>query len=201
MANKDDPRGFVCIGSRGNYMPVAKRYYMAAGNSAATFVGSPVRLEGGADSFGVPTVDIAADTEKPVGVVVGVDQIRDVTDANFSLYRTHRPASVAMYVWVIDDPEALFVAQADDALAAADIGLNCGWTAESGNTVTGLSTVEVDSSDKATTSTLPLRIERLYQVPNNEFGANQDVVVSFNIHAYKTGYDTGETQEIGGLGV
>jgi hypothetical protein len=170
-------------------------------DSTAAFVGSVVKLAGSANADGdAPTVSVAADTDKPVGVIVGVDQVKDVADANFSLYRKHRPASVNMYVYVIDDPEALFEAQADEALTAADIGLNCGFVAESGNTTTGLSTIEVDSSDKAADSTLPLRLEGLAARPNNVFGANQNVIVSFNKHAYKTSYDVGGSVEQGGLG-
>jgi hypothetical protein len=169
-------------------------------DSTAAFIGSPVKLAGDSDAKGgAPTVSVAADSDKPVGVIVAIDQWTGVSSPSYERY--HRPASIDMYVWVVDDPEALFVAQADDAMTSADMGLNCGWVAESGSTTTGLSTVEIDTSDKATTSTLPLRLEKLYQIPGNVFGANQKVVVSFNKHAYKTGYDTGATAEIGGLGV
>lgn len=205
MANIDSAKGFKYLHSLGNYMAPLKRYYLPAGDGTATFVGDLVKLGGSADGQGIPTIAQAAQGDKPVGVIVGFDEVRDVTDANFSLYRTHRPASVAMYAWVVDDPNAIFEIQADDdtnTIAAADIGLNADIIVAAGDTVTGLSGMELDSSTKATTSTLILRIMGLVQRPSNEkFVANQKVQVMLNQHAYKTGYDTGATAEIGGLGV
>lgn len=206
VTNVNAAFGFECIGSRGNYMPTPKRYYIPSTDGTAVFVGSPVKLAGSADADGTaPTVTLASTSDKPCGVVVGIDQFTGVSDANFNPYRLHRPASVGMYVLVIDDPEALFRIQCDDVgstIAAVDMGLNCDFIAETGSTVTGKSTVQVDSSNKATTSTLPLKLERIDSRRGNTVGvANQVIIVSFNKHAFKTGYDTGATAEIGGLGV
>lgn len=205
MANVDSAFGFKYVNSLGGYCVPARRYFIPSTDSTAVFVGDPVKLAGSADGQGIATVAQAAAGDKVVGVVVGVDQVRDVGDANFSLYRTYRPASIGMYVWVIDDPNAIFEIQADDdsaTLAATDIGLNADFIVGSGSTVNGVSGVELDTSTKATTSTLGLRIQGLVQRPDNEkFVANQKVLVMFNKHAYKTGYDTGATAEIGGLGV
>ena len=205
MANVDNAFGFRYINSLDGSCSPAKRYYIAAGDGTAVFKGDVVKLAGGADTFGIPTVIQAAAGDKAVGVVVGVDQVRDVSDANFSLYRTYRPASVGMYVWVIDDPYAIFEVQADDVgstLAATDIGLNADMIVAAGSTVNGTSGMELDTSTKATTSTLNFKIQGIVQRTGNEaFVANQNVLVMFNIHAYKTSYDTGATQELGGLGV
>lgn len=207
MANTDASFGFRYIKSMGNYVAQPNIYYIPSSDSTAVFINSPVKLAGSADSVnGIPTVALAADTDKPVGVVVGVEPIRDVANADINYYGAgHRPADKAMYVYVIDDPYAIFEIQADDAgstLAAADIGLNCGFTAESGDTTTGLSTIELDTSDKAVDSTLPLKILRLGKKADNEpFSANQVVQVMFNKHQFKSEYDTGETAEQGGLGV
>jgi len=54
-------------------------------------------------------------------------------------------------------------------LAAADIGLNISFTTTAGNTATGVSAMELDSSAKAVTATLPLRILGLVQRPDNSF--------------------------------
>ena len=204
MANLDNATGFKPLRLKsGAAAPKPERYFLT--DSTAVFVGDAVKLAGGADIFGVPTIAQAAQGDKPVGVVVGFDEVQGVTDANFSLSRTHRPASVDMYAFVVDDPDCIFEIQADDdtnTLAAVDIGLNADMIVAAGSTVTGLSGMELDSSTKATTSTLILRIHRIVQRPSNAaFVAQQKVEVMFNIHAYKTGYDTGATQEIGGLGV
>lgn len=205
MANTDNAKGFRYVNSRGTNTSPVKRYYLPSGDSTATFVGDAVKLAGSADGQGVPTIAQAAANDKVVGVVVGFDQIRGVSNADFNDRRTHRPASVAMYAFVIDDPEAIFAIQADDdsaTLAAADIGLNADFIVGSGSTVTGYSGMELDTDSKATTSTLGLRIEGLVQRPDNEkFVANQEVLVSFNKHAYKTSYDVGGSAEQGGLGV
>ena len=205
MANTDSAFGLKPLKRLGGGHVRQQRYYIPSTDSTAVFVGDAVKLAGGADGDGIATVAQAAAGDKCVGVVVGVDQVKDVADANFSLYRTHRPASVGMYVQVVDDPDVIFEMQADDVgstLAAADIGLNADFIVAAGSTVTGLSGMELDTSTKATTSTLGLRIHGLVQRPNNEkFSANQKVLVMFNTHAYKTGYDTGASAEIGGLGV
>ena len=69
---------------------------------------------------------------------------------------------VAGYIAVCTDPNALYLAQEDgDAIAAASLGLNAdAVSTHSGNTLTGISKMEVDTSSVATTATLALKIIR-----------------------------------------
>ena len=117
------------------------------------------------------------------GVVVGFAP--DPTDLNVPIYRR---ASTDRYVYVVDDPNVLFEIKCDDVgstLAAADIGLNASIVVGSGNTTTGASGVELDTSTKATTATLELKIMELARRVDNELGsANQKVIVKINNHQF-----------------
>jgi len=67
--------------------------------------------------------------------------------------RTYRPASTAMYVLVVDDPFVIFEIQEDsvgNSITAAMVGLSTDIVVGSGNTTTGKSGMELDSSDTAT---------------------------------------------------
>lgn len=186
MANADHPRGFRCLGTKSGRYPVMQLCYIPSTDSTAVFVGDAVKIAGSADGSGRPTVAQCAATNAIYGIVDSIDQVKDVGDANFSLYRTHRPASIGMYVNVIIDPDAIYAIQCDDVgstLAAADIGLNASIIVGSGDTVTGWSGMELDTSTKATTATLELKIIGIEKRPDNALGsANQDAIVVINNH-------------------
>lgn len=86
---------------------------------------------------------------------------------------------------VIDDPSQLFIIQADEDIVQADFGKNADVTTGStGNTTTGVSTMELDSSTIATSATLNLKLVGLYEVPGNALGNYAVVVVKINEHLY-----------------
>lgn len=86
---------------------------------------------------------------------------------------------------VIDDPNQLFIIQADEDVVQADIGKNADVVVGSGNTTTGVSAMELDSSTVANTAALNLKIVGFYDVPANEVGENNVVVVvKINEHLY-----------------
>ena len=87
---------------------------------------------------------------------------------------------------VIDDPNQLFVIQADEDIVAADIGKNADVTASTtGSTTTGLSNMTLDSSTIANTAALNLKIVGVFNVPGNAIGENYtQVVVKINEHLY-----------------
>lgn len=181
MANVDSAFGLMPVryASGAPYNGACNRYFVPASDGTALFRGDPVIIAGGADADGVPTVTraTAGSAGRITGVVVGI-----VNDANNEVQ--HRAASTACYVLVADDPNLLFEIQEDStggALAAADIGLNADLASGSGSTVTGLSGFELDTSTKATTATLQLRIEGIVQRPDNEVGANAKVLVRINL--------------------
>jgi hypothetical protein len=86
---------------------------------------------------------------------------------------------------VIDDPNQLFLIQADEDVVQADIGLNANIAYTAGSNVTGVSGTELDSSTIANSAGLVLKIVGNYNAPNNTLGQNYvDVVVKINAHMY-----------------
>ena len=85
---------------------------------------------------------------------------------------------------VIDDPNQLFIIQADASVVQANIGKNADIIGTGGSTTTGVSTMELNSATIADTAALNLKIVGFYNVPNNEPGAFAVVVVKINEHLY-----------------
>lgn len=186
MANSNTPMGLRPVRHRNGapYNGAATRYFVPASDGTALFLGDPVVVAGSADADGVMTVTraTAAGGAFMLGPVVSVEPItRDSTP--------YRAASEARYVWVADDPDLVFEVQEDavgGALAVADVGLNADWIVGTGSTVTGLSGCQLDTSTKATTATLQLRILGFSQRIDNEVGnANAKVLVSINLHSLR----------------
>lgn len=181
MANVNAPAGMLPVryASGAPYSGAANVYYVPASDATALFRGDPVIIAGSADANGVPSVTraTAGTAGRITGVVVGIVPSPSITTQ-------HRPASTECYVLVADDPTLLFEIQEDavgGALAAADVGLNADLVAGAGSTVTGLSGFQLDSSTKAVTATLQLRIVGFAQRQDNEIGANAKVLVRINL--------------------
>ena len=92
--------------------------------------------------------------------------------------------------YVIDDPDVVYMAQADGAVTQEDLGQNTEFAAaqstSTGVLINGNSTSAV-SSTTAVTATLPFRIVDFVDSPNSTVGdAFTDVLVKFNagIHSY-----------------
>ena len=193
--NKDRPSGFKPI-KHLNGMPWNGKfniYYksISDGDTENIFIGSPVSLAGGADALGhCPTIQLSGTSGIIVGVVIGFGNTRylaaDVTD----LDRLYATSAQACYVAVVDDPGVIFEIQEDSddtAMAATSPGMNCTLIAESGNTTTGRSTVEIDRSELATTITDPIKIIRLVDRVDNALGDYAKWEVMINFHAFGQG--------------
>ena len=111
----DVVRGFKLRTDLMGYNPSIRKYFVPAGDGTALFPGDLCKISGEMDASGYPAVIQAAAADACVGVVMGVDKITGISDANLNLYVKHRPASTAMYVWVCDDPNAIYEAQEDSA--------------------------------------------------------------------------------------
>lgn len=193
MANTSRVQGFRPVEhlTGAPYNGQARMYYIPSSDGTAVAVGDLVKLAGSASTDGYPTVaQAAASDTKIIGAVVEVKF--DPTDLNVPIYRR---ASTARYVWVADSPDLIFEAQEDavgGALAVTDVGLNVDIVVGSLSTTTGASGMQIDTSTKATTSTLPLRIVGFVDRADNEIGsANAKVKVMINSHGFNSVGTTG----------
>jgi hypothetical protein len=162
-------------------------YAIPASDGTAVFVGDMVKLSGDSDALGVPTVIQAAAGDAVLGAVVGFVPLY----TNLALAGSYRLASTLRYAYVADAPDLIFEAQEDavgGAMATTDVGLNVELIVGSGSTSTGQSGMQVDTSTKATTATLALKIRGFVQRPDNEVGsANAKMLVSVNKHQLNSG--------------
>ena len=194
MANIDRPGGFKPVRHL-NGMPwngKARMYFIPASDGTALFKGDAVKSHGSADASGkYATVIQAAAGDAIRGIVIGFsDQPHVAFDAD-NLYRAYRPASTAMYCLVVDDPDVIFEIQEDNAgndIDADMVGLNTDIEVGSGNTSSGLSGMELDSSDTAT-ALGQCRILGLADKEDNALGAYAKWEILINEHELRTGAD------------
>lgn len=185
MANVDSPFGLAL--HQDNSGTPLELCFIPATDETAVFVGDAVKTAGSAGNIVggpiVKTVAQAAATNAIYGVVVGVQAHTVATGADLS--KRHRPADTAMYVLVKPaNHQDIYRIQADDVsatIAAADIGLNADIVVGSGDTITGMSGMELDSDSKNTTAGLQLKIVGVVDHADNTLGvANQDLLVRIN---------------------
>ena len=122
-----------------------------------------------------------------VGVFNGCNYIDPTTGK--PTWKNYYPGSInitqgTINADVIDDPNQLFIIQNDGTSQASNYGKNADVTVGTGNTTTGMSAVELDTSTIATTAALNLKIIGLYNVPGNTVGEFAVVVVKINEHLY-----------------
>lgn len=189
MANKDRPMGMKPVKNI-NGTPWNGKYNVYYKDAAENFfIGSPVKSAGSADASGkYPTV-VLAGTDPIRGVVVGFSTTPYITADPADLNRVYSISTEDVYVAVCDDPNVIFEMQEDSstALTITEIGLNASPTTESGNTSTGLSTVEIDCTTEDVTSTLSLKILRLVDREDNALGDHAKFEVMINNHELAQG--------------
>ena len=183
MANKDIVNGFRPLRrlSGGTTWPI-NRYYIDSANSvAAVGVGTMMALVANTSSVGVPEVVIAAATAVPVGPVVAFEFNPDAPN------RLYLPASTSGYVYIADAPDLVMAVQSSGTFEDGDIGANADLTDAGTSTTTGMSGQEIDQGTINTTDTLVFQILRLLNRADNALGANAELEVRFNLHAYGFG--------------
>lgn len=195
MANLDRPSGFKPIKhlSGSPWNGKANVYYIKSTYAKAMFIGDAVVLAGSADSTGkYPSIEqaVAGDTAI-VGVIVGFGTQPEVMSNFDNPNMKYKAASTEMYALVVDDPFVIFEVQEDsvDNTVTADmVGLNTNLTntAEgAGDTNSGRSTMELDSSDTGTDTAGQLRILRAVNRIDNELGEYCKWEVLIVEHAYR----------------
>jgi len=185
MANVNKPFGLRPIGNL-SATGAQKQYgYQIADNqSGAIYQGDLVVVYDGYIIKYDETTHAA-----PTGVFNGC-QYNDPTRANKPTWKNYYPGSVDITTGqidceVLDDPNQLFLIQADGAVTQANIGKNADPTASTtGSTTTGISAGTLKSSSIAKTAALTFKIVGISNSPDNAIGTYTVVVVKLNQHQY-----------------
>jgi hypothetical protein len=183
MANVDKAFGLKPLGNL-SATGAQKQYgYNIDDNQAgAIFQGDLVTIVNGYVVKFLPATHAAA-----LGVFNGCSYVDPTTGK--PIFSNYYPGSVnitqgVIQADVIDDPNQLFIIQADASVVQANIGKNADVIGTGGSTTTGVSTMELNSNTIADTAALNLKIVGFYNVPDNEPGAFAVVVVKINEHLY-----------------
>ena len=183
MANVDKAFGLKPLGNLSATGSQKQYGYEIADNQAgAIFQGDLVTIVNGYVVKFLPATHSAA-----LGVFNGCNYVDPTTGK--PIFSNYYPGSVnitqgVIQADVIDDPNQLFIIQADASVVQANIGKNADIIGTGGSTTTGVSTMELNSATIADTAALNLKIVGFYNVPNNEPGAFAVVVVKINEHLY-----------------
>lgn len=203
MANTNRPRGLVPIRHLSGAPWNGKTTMYLVTDTAAMYAGDIVKHSGtagaagsvvfGQDVEGMPVIARCTDgtgtVDTPLGVVVGFLPLQPLQDVNYKAADgTDRIALVC------DDRDVVFEVQEDATttpITVASIGLNVMFSTTAGSTTTGLSGMEIISTQVAATTTHPLRILGLSKRVDNNLntgGAGTDKAkfeVVFNQHVFK----------------
>jgi len=181
MANAIVARGLVPLKDAAGkpYNGAVEMFYHPATDGTALYIGDPIVKAGSADAAGVPTA-IRGSVGGPFsGVVQGFLPDGTTNMVGFGA------ASTGYYFLACTDPDLVYEIQEDGvggAIAAADIGLNANIILAAGSATTRRSGAMLDTSTKATTAALELKIMGLTQRPDNALSLNAKVLVKINNH-------------------
>lgn len=182
MAQSYAPFGLRAIAALGTHGNEVRAYPLPNGaNCPDLGKGSPVKLSGGvitsAGAGGGPLLGVAAGfawidptTKQP--------QLKNSIPADTSsagLYDgSDRPTA-----YVVDNPFALFMVQADASVTAGDLGLNFDVTASGGdvNSVYGTSQYTLDASTRTSAVGTAVKLVGLANIPDNNWGDPYPIVV------------------------
>lgn len=164
------------------------RYTIKAGYASAIFQGDLV--------IPTSTGNIERATAGSSAAVVGVFNgvfYNDPTTGK-PTFKNYYPGGVTpsqgdITAAVVDDPDAVFLIDADEAFTRADLFTNYSITNNTGNVQTGISKVQLDKSATGTASTFVIQAIDISQDPSNSDTAavNGNILVRINRHFFRTG--------------
>ena len=166
-----------------------QRYRIASGATTAIFQGDLVTQL----TAGTIGRHAASGTVPIVGVFNGVSYTDPTTGEQ--VFKNHYPGSIAasdIVANVIDDPMVQFTIQSDEAFPVTDLFGNFDVVESSpvGDTKSGTSNIQLDTSTGATTATLPLKAIDISQDPENSdtssVGTNVIVVIQNHVMGAKS---------------
>ena len=162
------------------------RYTIASGYATAIDQGDLVEPlgTGNIQKHGANTSDAV------VGVFNGVFYTDPTTQK--PTFKNFYPGGIAaddITAFVIDDPDAVFLVDADAAFTRADLYKNYSVTNTTGVTATGISKAQLDVSVAGVTATFAIQAIDISQDPDNSdtSNANANVLVRINNHFYRSG--------------
>ena len=162
------------------------RYTIASGYATAIYQGDLVEplTSGNIQKHGANTSDAV------VGVFNGVFYTDPTTQK--PTFKNFYPGGIAasdITAFVIDDPDAVFLIDADAAFTRADLYKNYSVTNTTGVTATGISKAQLDVSVSGVTATFAIQAIDISQDPDNSdtSNANANVLVRINNHFYRSG--------------
>ena len=167
------------------FINAQNRYRVASNNSTSIYQGDVVK------PFATGQVGRAvANTSTPV---VGVFNGCFYTDPTTQkpTWKNYLPGSTVasdIIAFVIDGPDTVFEMNANAIFAVADIFKGFSISNESGNTLTGISYVQLDVTNSGTDSTYLVQAIDISQDQSNSDVAtsNANVLVRINNHFYKS---------------
>lgn len=174
-------------------VPVAKR---SAGYNSQGFETRPIAsgyatqlsfgdvVKGVAD--GTVEKDTGTTTLTPLGVFLGCEYTDSQGRKQHSQHWPAGQVASDAKAKIDTDPLSVYRIQADGSIAQSAVGANAAIVQTAGGTL-GKSKNALQASSVATTSTLPLRIVGIAELPENAAGdAYTDVLVMFNNHQLTT---------------
>ena len=162
------------------------RYTIASGYATAIYQGDLV-IPVAAGNIERHT---AGNSTPVVGVFNGVFYTDPTTQK--PTYKNYYPGSVAasdITAFVVDDPDAVFLVDADEAFTRADLFANYSVSNTTGVTQTGISKVQLDVSATGTAGTFVVQAIDISQDPeNSDTGtSNANILVRINNHFFRSG--------------
>ena len=164
------------------------RYTIKAGYTTAIYQGDMV--------VPVSTGNIERHTAGNAAAVVGVFNGVFYNDPTTQkpTYKNYYPGSVTptqgdITAFIVDDPDAVFLSDADAAFTRADLFKNYSVTNTTGVTQTGISKVQLDVSASGIASTFAVQAIDISQDPENSDTSvsNANILVRINNHFFRSG--------------
>jgi hypothetical protein len=164
------------------------RYTIKAGYATAIFQGDLVIPT----STGNVEKHTAGNSAAVVGVFNGVFYNDPTTQK--PTYKNYYPGAVTptqgdVTAFVVDDPDAVFLADADTVFTRAMLYKNYSVTNTTGVTQTGISKAQLDVGASGTATTFVIQAIDISQDPDNSdtTSANANILVRINNHFYRSG--------------
>ncbi len=162
------------------------RYTIASNYGTAIYQGDLVEplTTGNIQKHGAGTSDAV------VGVFNGCFYTDPTTQKpTFSNFYPGSIVASDITAFIVDDPDAVFLIDADEAFTRADLYKNYSVTNTTGVTQTGISKAQLDVSASGTAQTFVIQAIDISQDPDNSDtgNANANILVRINNHFYRSG--------------